>query len=49
MSIPGCSLQRRDWMNIRSEVYSEELDKPRANPYVNSDSKNEYDKHIVDS
>lgn len=36
-------------MNIRSEVYSEELDKPRANPYVNSDSKNEYDKHIVDS
>mgnify|MGYP000256200240 CR=1 FL=1 len=36
-------------MNVNSVMYSGKLDKPKANTYVNSDSKNEYDKHIVDS
>lgn len=36
-------------MNIRSEVYSGKLDKPRANPHVNSSSTKEYEKYIVDS
>jgi len=36
-------------MNVNSVMYSGKLDKPKANTYENSDSKEEYEKYIVDS